>query len=469
MKIANKSIGTGELTALIVGSAIGSGIFGVTSDLARAAAPGPALLGWIIVGLGMGCLVASFNHLLRRRPDLHAGIFDYAGAAFGSLGEFIAGWAYWLASWLGNIAFATIAMSALGTFWPIFRGGQNWPSIILAIVLTWVMTIIVSYGVETTALINTVGTLAKLVPILLFVIIVAFNFKFKLFTLDFWGKKALDGQTMSFFSQVKSSLMVMMWLFMGIESASVMGHRAKNQQAAAKASLGGWLTLLLIYILVSLLPYGVMSRAELARSSQPALGAILQQLVGPWGANMISIGLLVAVLIAWLSWTMLPAEALMMMAQNHVLPKEWGKLNAHRAPINALVITAVIQTLFLFSLPFTTYAYRFAYTLGTVAGLIVYLFVGLYQIKYSWRHHETGQLIIGILLTIFEVLTLSLAGWRQVLILSVSLLPGFIIYRQARHEQNEPLSLREKQVMVIVALLAIVSLILIAKGTIPIE
>jgi hypothetical protein len=59
-------------------------------------------------------------------------------------------------------------MSALGTFWPVFQGGQNLPSILLAMLLTIGFTVIVSYGVEATALLNLIGTLAKLVPLLIF-------------------------------------------------------------------------------------------------------------------------------------------------------------------------------------------------------------------------------------------------------------------------------------------------------------
>ena len=77
-----KGINTSELTLLIIGSTIGSGVFGITSDLATAAAPGPALLAWIIVGIGVLTLVLSLNNLSQKRPDLDSGIFSYAGAAF---------------------------------------------------------------------------------------------------------------------------------------------------------------------------------------------------------------------------------------------------------------------------------------------------------------------------------------------------------------------------------------------------
>lgn len=79
-------------------------VFGITSDLASSAAPGPAILSWIIVGIGILALVLSLNHLGEKRPDLDGGIFGYAEASFGKLGGFISGWGYWLSAWLGNVA-----------------------------------------------------------------------------------------------------------------------------------------------------------------------------------------------------------------------------------------------------------------------------------------------------------------------------------------------------------------------------
>jgi arginine:ornithine antiporter / lysine permease len=43
-------LGLGALTALVVGSMIGSGIFALPSQMAGSAAPGPLLMGWAITG-----------------------------------------------------------------------------------------------------------------------------------------------------------------------------------------------------------------------------------------------------------------------------------------------------------------------------------------------------------------------------------------------------------------------------------
>jgi arginine:ornithine antiporter/lysine permease len=467
-----KGITATELTLLIVGSTIGSGAFGITSDLATAAAPGPAMIAWVIVGIGVLMLVLSLNNLSQKRPDLESGIFSYAGAAFGPLGEFISGWAYWLSAWLGNIAFATITMSALGTFFPkVFKNGQNLTSIIIAIILTWILTFLVNQGIESAAFINSIGTICKIVPLIVFVICVILGFKARIFTADFWGNVAqnIKGGPTSVFSQVKSSIIVMMWLFVGVEGASVLTSRARSRSDAEKASIMGLVSLLTIYIVVSVLPYGVMSRAELAAGGQPALGAIMQHLVGNWGAALISIGLIISVLVSWLSWTMLPAESLMLMADDQTLPSSWGKVNAKKAPTRALVITGVLQSLFLFSLLFTSYAYNFAYTLCTAAILISYLLVGIYQMMYSWEHQDWGQFTIGLIATLFELMAMVLSGWKQVMIVSVGFIPGFIFYLQAAKEYHHAVSAKEKWAMVLIAIFAIISLVLVANGTISIN
>ena len=236
MDTQKKGIGKGELIALIVSSCIGTGIFGITSDVAAAAAPGPALLAWLFVAFGFLMLVLSLNNLSNKRPDLQGGIFAYAGEGFGPLGEFISGWSYWLSAWLGNIAFATMLMSSIGTFIPTFKGGQNVPSIIVAIIFCWLLTILVNNGVESATFVNMIGTICKIVPLIIFIIIMFVCFKGGMFTADFWGKVASNATkgttTGSVWTQMKGTLMTLIWVFIGIEGASVMAHRAKSRSEA---------------------------------------------------------------------------------------------------------------------------------------------------------------------------------------------------------------------------------------------
>ena len=444
MDTEKKGIGKGELIALIVSSCIGTGIFGITSDVSAAAAPGPALLAWIFAGLGFLMLVLCLNNLSEKRPDLEAGIFSYAGAGFGPMGEFISGWSYWLSAWLGNIAFATMLMASLGTFFPVFKGGQNVPSIIVAIIFCWLLTILVNNGVETASFVNMIGTICKVLPLIIFIIIMIVSFKGGMFTADFWGRVANNASkgttTGPVWSQMKGTLMTLIWVFIGVEGASVMGHRAKSRSDAQQATLISYGLLVLAYVLISVLPYGVLTRAQLAGMGQPAIGHVLQMTVGNWGSILINVGLIISTIVSWLSWTMLPAETTMLVAEDKAMPKLWGNTNAKNAPTASLMITGVLQTIFLFSLLFTQKAYEFAYSLCAAAILFSYLFVGLYQMKYSKEKGEWGQFTIGLLSAAFMLACMFLAGWQEVLLVSISFIPGFYIYYLACKENNHKMS-----------------------------
>jgi arginine:ornithine antiporter/lysine permease len=473
MDTEKKGIGKGELIALIVSSCIGTGIFGITSDVSAAAAPGPAILAWIFAGLGFLMLVLSLNNLSEKRPDLEAGIFSYAGAGFGPMGEFISGWSYWLSAWLGNIAFATMLMASLGTFFPVFKGGQNVPSIIVAIIFCWLLTILVNNGVETASFVNMIGTICKVLPLIIFIIIMIVSFKGGMFTADFWGRVANNASkgttTGSVWSQMKGTLMTLIWVFIGVEGASVMGHRAKSRSDAQQATLISYGLLVLAYVLISVLPYGVLTRAQLAGMGQPAIGHVLQMTVGNWGSILINVGLIISTIVSWLSWTMLPAETTMLVAEDKAMPKLWGNTNAKNAPTASLMITGVLQTIFLFSLLFTQKAYEFAYSLCAAAILFSYLFVGLYQMKYSREHGEWGQYTIGLLSAAFMLACMFLAGWQEVLLVSISFIPGFYIYYLACKENNHKMSAAEKWVMTLILVLSVVAIWLVANGTIAIS
>ena len=61
-------------------------------------------------------LAFVFQNLTNVRPDLEGGIYSYAQAGFGDFIGFSSAWGYWFAAFLGNVAYATLLMSAIGNF-----------------------------------------------------------------------------------------------------------------------------------------------------------------------------------------------------------------------------------------------------------------------------------------------------------------------------------------------------------------
>jgi len=160
-----KKVGFLGLTAIVVGSMVGGGVFNLPSNMAEGAALGAVVIAWLITGVGMFFLVQTFKTLSDNRPDLSSGIYSYAAEGFGKYVGFNSAWGYWLSAAIGNVSFAVLLMQALGYFFPIFISGNNWQSILGGSILIWSMNIIVRRGVSGAAALNVISTIAKLVPL----------------------------------------------------------------------------------------------------------------------------------------------------------------------------------------------------------------------------------------------------------------------------------------------------------------
>ena len=127
--------GLGLLVALVVGSIIGSGIFGLPQNMAAGAGAGAILIGWTITGVDMLMLARVYQMLALRKPELDNGVYAYARASSGEYVGFNSAWGYWVSAWLGNVGYLIAAFGALGYFFPVFGEGNTHASIIGASVV----------------------------------------------------------------------------------------------------------------------------------------------------------------------------------------------------------------------------------------------------------------------------------------------------------------------------------------------
>lgn len=464
-----KKLGLLALTALVISSSIGSGVFGITSDMAASASPGAALIAWVIVGAGVLMLCLSLLNLISKRPEL-SGILSYAEAGFGPFGGFISGWGYWLSAWLGNVAFATMLMSAVGYFIPVFGDGSNLISILAASVVLWIMFILVNRGVESAASLNTIITICKLIPLFLFIVIAIVSFKFDVFNANFWGTLSGNFEFSEVWTQIQNSMMVLMWVFVGIEGAAMMADRAESKSAAGKSTILGLIGLLIVYVFASILPYGIMPREALVELGQPAMGYLLAELVGPWGAVLVNGALIISIIGCWLSWTMLPAETTLLMAKGDLLPKKFGELNEAGSPTFSLFFMTVLTQLFVFTLLFTDKAYNFAYSLCTAAIFISWLLVTLYQVKFSYERKEWGQFIIGLLGSIFYIWAIYASGIEYFLLCLTVYILGIFLYYKARKDKglDKVFNTSEYIVIALIIIGALISIYMLMNGMIAI-
>ena len=165
-------LGVVALAAIVVSSMVGGGIYSLPQNMAAGASAGAVLLAWIITGIGVYFIANTFRILSEVRPDLTAGIYMYSRVGFGPYAGFTIGWSYWLCQICGNVGYAVITMDALNYFFPpYFAGGNNLISIIGGSVLIWGFNFLVLRGIKQATIINFIGTIGKIVPLLLFIVI----------------------------------------------------------------------------------------------------------------------------------------------------------------------------------------------------------------------------------------------------------------------------------------------------------
>lgn len=464
------------LIALVVGSMIGGGVFNLPSDMSRSASPGAIVIGWLITGIGMLMLAFIYQSLALRKPELNAGPYAYAKAGFGSFVGFNSAWGYWLSAFLGNVAYAVAIFSALSYFFPLFGDGNNLPSILGASLCLWLVHALVLRGIRQAAFVNVVTTIAKLVPLLLFILIAIVAFHWDKFTFDFWGSRAGSGTTDlgSVVDQVKSTMIVTLWVFIGIEGASVYSARAARRSDVGRATVIGFVGALGIYVLVSLLATGVLSQPELGDLKVPSMAGVFESLVGPWGAALINIGLMISVGGAFLSWTLLCAEIPYTCGKDGTFPKWFARENQNGSPANSLWTTNVLIQAFLILSLFSKSAYQFFYFIASVAILPPYLLSGAYALKlavtgdgYAAGENRGKDAIVGAIATLYGLWLVYAAGLSYLLMCAVLFAPGILIYAKARAERGQPVFVRfEVAIAGLIVALALLATWLMLTGVI---
>jgi arginine:ornithine antiporter/lysine permease len=433
----------GALTAMVVGSMVGAGIFNLPGRFGAATGPFGALIAWAIAGTGMYMLARVFQALAEKRPDIDSGVFAYAKAGFGDYMGFLSAFGYWLGSCLGNVFYWVLIGSTLGRFFPeIFGDGSSPTAIIVSLAGIWLFHFMILRGVEQAAFINSIVTVAKIVPILVAILAFVFAFNYQQFSENFFGGIGMPEK--SLVAQVRDTMLITVFVFLGIEGASVYSRFAKKRSDVGAATILGFVGVTGLMVAVTLLPYANMPRATIAGVANPSLAGVLEVVVGHWGAIFISVGVLISVLGAYLAWSLICAEVLFAAAKSKDMPRLFAAQNGNRVPANALWLTNIVVSLFVISTYWSRDAFNFMLDMTSVTALLPYLLVAGYGVLlarsgkgYETTPQERGRDQVFAWIAVFYTLVMFMAaGLKYVLLVAVLFVPGTILYVWARREQN---------------------------------
>ncbi|MEM5420785.1 MULTISPECIES: basic amino acid/polyamine antiporter [Paraburkholderia] len=460
-----------QLTAMVVGGMVGAGIFSLPRTFANATGPVGAAIAWLVAGVGMYTLARVFQALAERKPNLDAGVFVYAKEGFGDYPGFLSAFGYWIGSCIGNVSYWVLIKSTLGAFFPIFGDGNTVTAIVVASIGIWLFHFLILRGVKQAAFINTVVTFAKVIPIVVFIVILLFVFKYGTFHLNIQSAAQEGG----LIQQIRATMFVTVFVFIGIEGASVYSRYAKERTDVGRATIFGFAGVTTLMVLVSMLPFAVLPRADVAGMRQPSMAAVLESVVGPWGGIFVSIGLIVSVLGAYLAWSLICAEVMFAAARNQDMPAVFARENANNVPANALWITNIVVQLLVASTYFSRDAFSLMLNLTSSMSLIPYLFVAAYgfmvsnrgesyEVRPEERRRDLALATVAVIYTLFMIVA---GGLKFILLSAILYAPGTVLYFLARRERKLKVFQRTSDwvIFIVAAVAAIVGVVALATGT----
>jgi arginine:ornithine antiporter/lysine permease len=431
------------LTAMVVGGMVGAGVFSLPARFGVATGILGSLIAWAIAGAGMLMLAFVFQNLAVRKPELDSGVFIYAKAGFGDYAGFNSAIGFWASAVAGNAFYWVFITATLGAFYDGFGDGDTVLALALSTVGVWFFHVLIARGVRDAAIINRIVTVFKVLPILVFIVVLLVSLDTQVFA-DNWTAYGY-GELGSLDEQVRNTMIITTFVFLGIEGATVYSRYAKKREDVGKATVMGFLSVLSIFSLVTLSSYAVMPQPEIADTRQPSMVGVFESVVGAWGETFISIAVIVSVLGAYLAWTLMAAEVMYIPARNQDFPRFLGRENEKGTPITALVVTSIaVQAVLMLTLVVSD-ALNFLLDLCTSLALVPYFLAAAYSLKLSLtgesyenesaRNRRKEGIIAGIA-TVYTLFLFEAAGLEFLLLSAVLLAPASLLYVKARSESG---------------------------------
>ena len=431
-------IGLVSLTALVLSSMIGSGIFSLPQNMAAVASAEALLAGWAITGFGIIFLGLSFFFLSRLRPDLDGGIYTYAREGFGDFIGGLAAWGYWLCTSIGSVSYLVVAFSGFGLFFDseqftIFGDGTSLVSILSASLVVWLIHILIAKGVKEAAYVNLIATIVKVLPLIIFIVLAITFFSPTQFMQDFHG----ESLQMPLLDQIKSTMLITLWVFVGVEGATVLSAHAKKKNDVGIATILGIFIALVLYVAITALSLGILPREVIAAMPNPSMTGIMEHMIGTSGKILITFCLIVSVLASYMSWTMFSAEVMYQASQTQVFPRFLNKKNENDTPISSLWFTNIVIQIILVLVFFTSKGYDVLIQLATTMILVPYFLVGTYLLRLVFNIGAAWYIkLAGIIATLYGFWLVYAAGIEYLLFSVILYTPGAILFFYTRYQKS---------------------------------
>jgi basic amino acid/polyamine antiporter, APA family len=275
-----RTVGFWGLVLMCINAVIGSGVFLLPHESFVLLGPfslWAPLLFAIPVFILVLCFAEAASHF-----DQPGGAYLYAKTAFGDFVGFQTGWMNWLARVTSLASLSVGFVVALGMLFPSLQSGL--PRAMVLISLIGVLAVLHIRGIRHGAASIYVLTLGKLLPLLGFIVV----------ALCAWKNNPIP-ESLAFPARGTNwteAALFMLFLYAGFENLGVPAGEFRNPRRHLPAALLiGTIVIALIYVLAQLATMSVL--VDLSHTSTP-VAAAAAQLVGDWGAWVITVGALLS-------------------------------------------------------------------------------------------------------------------------------------------------------------------------------
>lgn len=410
-----RSISKWEMVLLFINGIIGAGIFGLPSKVFK-------ITGVYSIAAIAVCAVAVFFIILSfaevsSRFDKTGGPYLYAHSSFGPLPAFLTGWLLFLTRFITFAALVNLLITYLAVFSPWFL--QPSSRIISIVCITMLLAYINHIGVKSSTRVNNVLTIAKLLPLLLFIIVGLFYIQPANFEIT-----EVPG-----FSSFSSAVLLLVFAFGGFESVLVNSGEVKNPAKNLPFALLLSITAIaILYILIQTITIGTLSTIG---SSDKPLAEAAGSFIGKPGATIIAIGALFSITGTLNAIMLVGSRVPYALSEQKQFPKIFSYLHPQfNTPTWSLLLF-----MFITILVSITNSFIYAATISAIIRIMIYGIVCIALIKLrKKKENQTGYFkvrygkvvaIVGLLITCWLLSSSKLNEIRDVSIASAI---GLIIY-----------------------------------------
>ncbi|AEF95097.1 amino acid permease-associated region [Desulfotomaculum nigrificans CO-1-SRB] len=414
-----REIGILPAIATVVGLVIGSGVFFKPGKVFASSNDVTwGILAWVLGGLitlFAGLTVAELGAAIPQTGGLYAWLYRI----YGKLWSFLYGWIYTVIVGPATIAaLAIIFATQVQVFFPISDLAMK----LVAIGLMLILTVSNYFGARYGGYIQTVSTIAKLIPIVLIIIVGLAR--------GTGGQVTGAGAGFSG-TGFSAALVATLWAYDGwITVGNISGELKNPRRDLPIAIIAGIAMVAVVYIAINIAIVNTLPLDTIARAGTTAINLASAKLFGDFGATLLAIGIMISIFGCLNGHVLTDPRIPFAMAQQGDFPAFLKKISPYKTPTNGFVVQSILASLYILTgtfdaltniVVFTTYIFFVAGMVGVIILRqrepelhrpykvplypvipILGILGGIY-ILYSTLTAETAQALYGIAVTLLGI------------------------------------------------------------------